>query len=69
MQDLGRILIVAGVALLVLGILLVAFPRIGLGRLPGDFHFRRGSVDIYIPLATSLIASILLTLLFRLFRR
>lgn len=33
-----------------------------IGRLPGDFTFRRGNVSFYFPLATSIIVSILLTL-------
>ena len=40
-----------------------------LGRLPGDFMFRKGSVSFYFPLATSIIVSILLTLVLSLFRR
>ena len=32
-----------------------------IGRLPGDFTFRRGSFTLYIPLATSLLASVILT--------
>jgi hypothetical protein len=57
----GRILIVVGLALVAAGILVsVGVP---LGRLPGDFTIRRGSVSFYFPLATSIIASIVLTLL------
>jgi hypothetical protein len=39
------------------------------GRLPGDITFRRGNFTFYFPLATSIIASILLTLLLALLRR
>ncbi|MGE5189697.1 MAG: DUF2905 domain-containing protein, partial [Gemmatimonadota bacterium] len=39
------------------------------GRLPGDFTFRRGNVTFYFPLATSLLVSVILSLLFWLFRR
>jgi hypothetical protein len=39
------------------------------GRLPGDIVVRRGNVSFYFPLATSIILSIVLTLLFALFRR
>jgi len=57
----GRILIVLGAVLLVIGVLV----NLGLpiGRLPGDFSVRRGSFSFYFPLTTSIIASILLTLL------
>lgn len=58
----GRILIVTGLVLVVVGILVsVGVP---IGRLPGDITIRRGSVSFYFPLTTSIIASILLTLLF-----
>jgi Protein of unknown function (DUF2905) len=40
-----------------------------LGRLPGDFAVRRGNFSFYFPLTTSIILSIVLTLLFSLFRR
>jgi hypothetical protein len=60
---LGGVLLVAGLALTFLG----RFP--GLGRLPGDFVFRRGSSTVYLPLATSLLLSLLLTLLLGLFRK
>jgi hypothetical protein len=57
----GRILIVLGVVLVVVGVLInLGLP---LGRLPGDFSVRRGNVSFYFPLTTSIIASILLTLL------
>ena len=58
----GRLLIVIGAVLVVAGLLVnMGLP---IGRLPGDFSVRRGSVSFYFPLTTSIIASILLTLLF-----
>lgn len=58
----GRILIVTGLVLATVGVLIhVGVP---FGRLPGDFTIRRGNVSFYFPLATSIIASIALTLLF-----
>jgi hypothetical protein len=63
----GRLLVVAGGILLVLGLLVMAgFP---LFRLPGDFTVRRGPVTFYFPLVTSILLSILLTLIMMLFRR
>ena len=58
----GRLLIVIGVLLVVLG-LLVSFGA-PIGRLPGDFTVRRGHFSFYFPLTTSIIVSILLTLIF-----
>jgi hypothetical protein len=58
----GRTLIVLGLVLAAVG-LLISF-GLPIGRLPGDITVRRGNFSFYFPLATSLIASILLTLLF-----
>jgi hypothetical protein len=69
MQDLGRILVISGVALLLAGGLILLFSRLGVARLPGDFILRRGNFTFYFPLATSIIVSIVLTLLFWFFRR
>jgi hypothetical protein len=56
--------------LLGVGLLLTFAEKIpGLGRLPGDIVWRRGNVTFYFPLATCIIVSLVLTLLFRLFRR
>ena len=40
-----------------------------IGRLPGDFSYKRGNVSFYFPLVTSILASIILTLLLMLFGR
>lgn len=63
MTDLGRILIIFGVVLLMVGGLLTLLPRLGvpLGRLPGDLRFETGQFTCLIPIATSIILSILLT--------
>lgn len=68
-RDLGRLLIVLGAVLLLAGILLTTFGRMGLGRLPGDFVYRRGNFTFYFPLVTSIILSLVLSLLLWLFRR
>ena len=63
----GRMLLILGVVLAVLGLALIVGGRIPfLGRLPGDIHIRRGAADIYIPLATSLLLSLLATLIINL---
>ncbi len=67
---LGRLLIVIGSVLVVVGILLYVFQRIpGLGRLPGDIHIRREGFTFFFPITTSIIISLLLSLFFYLFRR
>jgi hypothetical protein len=68
-RELGRLLIVLGALLLVAGIVLTAAGRLGLGRLPGDFAFRRGNFTFYVPLMTSILLSLLLTLAMWVFRR
>jgi hypothetical protein len=70
MGELGKLLMIVGGVLLALGALLTLAGRLPwLGRLPGDIIVERGPVTFYFPLATSLIISIALTLLFWLFRR
>ena len=62
-QGVGRILIVSGVVLVLIGLALAAGPKLPwLGRLPGDIMIRREHVTFYVPLATSLLASLLFTL-------
>ncbi|MEX2161775.1 MAG: DUF2905 domain-containing protein [Anaerolineales bacterium] len=64
MADLGRILVLVGVLLLVVGGLLVMLPRLGLplGKLPGDFRFQLGQFTCFVPLATTILLSVILTL-------
>lgn len=70
MGPIGKILIVAGLVLAGLGVLVLVAGKVGwIGRLPGDFTFRRGNVTFYFPLATSLLVSAVLSLLFWLFRK
>jgi hypothetical protein len=63
----GKALVVVGLAVTALGLLVMW--GVPFGRLPGDFMVRRGNVSFYFPLATSIVLSIALTLLFALFRR
>ena len=68
-MNISRILIVAGVILLLAGLAWPVLARLGLGRLPGDIMVERGNFRFYFPLVTSLVISVFLTLLFWLFRR
>ncbi len=68
MTELGKILLGFGVVMIVLGaILLLAGNRSGkvpwIGRLPGDIHIERGNWSVYVPLTTSIIISLILTLI------
>lgn len=69
-DTLAKAIIAMGVVLVVIGLLLLLAGRVPyLGRLPGDIIYRRDNVTIYIPLATMLILSILLTIALNLFFR
>ena len=68
-MDVGRVLIIAGLALVAVGFLWPYLGRIGLGRLPGDIVIEREGFRLYIPIVTSLLISVLLTLVFWLFRK
>jgi hypothetical protein len=68
--ELGRILIVFGIVLVVLGAVFLVAPRVPfLGRLPGDFVLRRDHATIYIPLATCLALSLVISILLNIFWR
>ena len=70
MSGLGRVLIVAGVILVIMGAVFLLAPKIPwLGRLPGDISFKRGNVSFYFPLGTCILISIILTLIIYLFRK
>jgi hypothetical protein len=64
-----RLLIGIGLALVLAGIAWPLLARIGLGRLPGDIMFQRGSTSFYFPLVTCIIVSIVLSALMWLFNR
>jgi hypothetical protein len=69
-DSLGKMLILFGVVLALLGGLLLLAGKIPfLGRLPGDIVIRREHWSFYFPLTTSIVVSILLTLLLSLFSR
>lgn len=72
MSDVGRILIFAGIALAVVGgviLLLDRFPGLPFGRLPGDFSWERGGTRVYFPLTTMIVVSVVLTILVNLVLR
>ena len=63
----GKVLLVVGLIIAAAGALIML--GLPIGRLPGDIAVRRGNFSFYFPLTTSIILSVLLTLLFSLFRR
>lgn len=70
MAELSRLLIVFGLVTAALGALLLVGPKIPLiGRLPGDILIERGGTTIYVPLATSLALSLVVSFFLSLFWR
>ncbi len=66
MADIGRTVLVFGVLLVIVGGALMLFGRL---HLPGDLAFRRGGVTVYVPIATSIILSVVLTVALNLWFR
>lgn len=71
MPDLGRTLLVLGLVLAAAGVLVMVVSRLGLplGRLPGDIVIRREGFTFYLPIATSVVVSVVLSAVFWLLRR
>ncbi len=70
LPEFGKMLLILGVVFVVIGLFLMLGPKIPLlGKLPGDFIIRRGNFTLYFPLATSILLSIVLTLIFFIFRK
>jgi len=65
----SRVLIIFGLVLVALGILLPMIGKLGLGRLPGDIVIERENFRLYLPLVTSLLVSVVLSLVLWLFNR
>ena len=63
-----RFLIIAGVALIVLGLLWGPLSRLGLGRLPGDIVIERENLTLYIPVTSAILVSVALSLAIALVR-
>ncbi len=64
-RQLGRVLVVGGLLVAVVGVIFL----LGGGRLPGDLSFRRGNARIYVPLVTCLIVSVVASIVLNLFFR
>lgn len=63
-EGFGKILIIAGVFLVIFGLVFVFWSKIPLiGRLPGDITIRKGGFTFFFPLVTSLVLSLLLTVI------
>jgi len=70
LAGLGKFLIIVGIVIVGIGFLLLVGDKIPwLGKLPGDIMIRKEKFSFYFPLTTCIILSIILTLLFTLFRK
>ena len=67
--EIGRIILVVGIVLVVIGGLAVIGVKLPFGNLPGDIHIQGENGSIYIPLGTMLVISLILTLVFNVFLR
>ncbi len=68
-MSLPKFLIVLGLAVVAVGLLWPFLSKLGLGRLPGDISVRRENFSFHFPIVTSLLLSLVLSLIFWLFRR
>jgi hypothetical protein len=67
MDVIGRSFVLLGIVLVVVGLVLSAVPSVPwLGKLPGDLRFDWGGVRVFLPLTTSLLLSVVLSLLLQL---
>lgn len=66
-SHLGRVLLIVGIVAVLLGLIFIVFPKMPLGRLPGDIAFKRENFSFYFPLTTCILISVALTLLLRFF--
>ena len=66
--NMQKILIIIGIILLIVGLLYPYIKKLGLGQLPGDILFKTGNSTFFFPVMTCLIVSIILTIIFNLFK-
>ncbi len=69
MPELGKLLVLVGAIALIVGALLWAGWGNWMGRMPGDIRIERGNTAFYFPIVTCIILSVVLSVLFSLFRR
>lgn len=65
----GRFLIILGLTIVLIGLLWPWLTRLGLGRLPGDIYIQGERGSLYIPITTSILVSVALSVLLWLFSR
>ena len=68
-RSIGLLVLIAGAGLVVVGLLIYSGALSWFGRLPGDIRYEGEHTRVFIPIVSSLLASVLLSLLFYLLRR
>ncbi|HZX36527.1 MAG TPA: DUF2905 domain-containing protein [Thermodesulfobacteriota bacterium] len=69
-QPIGKLLIIIGIAIVVIGVILAFGQKIPyIGRLPGDLYYKKDNFTIYFPIATSILISVILSLILYFFFR
>jgi hypothetical protein len=70
MEEIARVLIMLGSIILFLGVLLFLFDKVPyVGKLPGDILIKKGGITIYFPIVTCLVVSVVMTIIFSIFKR
>jgi multisubunit Na+/H+ antiporter MnhG subunit len=69
MQTFGKMLILLGGLLVIVGAIFMLGGRLGLGKLPGDIYYQKGNTSFYFPLVSCIIVSIVLSVLLNLIGR
>jgi hypothetical protein len=68
-MSLGRLVLTLGLVLVVLGVGIMIAQKLGVGRLPGDLVWKGKGFTVYLPIVSSIVLSLLVTLLLNLFRK
>lgn len=69
MDSLGKLIILIGIGLVIIGLLITFGSKFGFGRLPGDIFIDKGNFKFFFPITTSIILSLLLSLIIKIFRK
>lgn len=69
MSSLGKMLLMMGIVLMLIGGILIIGERFGLGKLPGDIFIQKGNFTFFFPIVSTLIISLLLTLILNILKR
>ena len=68
-ENLGRLLLGIAAIIAFTGLVFLLMGKLGIGRLPGDILIRRENFIVFVPITTMIVISVVLTLIFNLFRR